>query len=103
MKSLVFLGADGTHVELLTDLIGENDAFTVYQIKEFVDGQAQIGLSDATIAKGFNFTIDEYSVGEMKAFAEENGYTLIALETGADPEVLYTAYYYGEAIGGEFI
>jgi len=103
MKTLVFLDNAGTHVELLTDLIDGNQQFTVYQVKEYIDGVAQLGLSDETIAKGFDFGIDEYDLGQMIQFATDNNCTLIAMETGVESEVLYQATYYGEAIGGDLI
>jgi len=99
MKTLIFLGHDGTHVELLTDLIDSNQSLTVYQIKEYVNGEMQLGLSNATIAKGFDFAIDEYDLGDLVKFAMDNDYTLIVTETGAEAELLYLAYYYGAPIG----
>lgn len=103
MKTLVFLDHTGMHVELLTDLIDGNKQFTVYQVKEYVDGVAQLGLTDETIAKGVDFKVDEYDLGEMIKFAQDNDFTLIAMETGAENEVLYQAYYNGEAIGEDLI
>jgi hypothetical protein len=103
MKTLVFLDHTGMHVELLTDLIDSNKQFTVYQVKEYVGGIAQLGFTDETIAKGVDFKVDEYDLGEMIEFAQEHDFTLIAMETGAENEVLYLAYYYGEAIGGGLI
>lgn len=103
MKTLVFSDGTGLHVELLTDLIDGNQAFTVYQIQERVDGELQIGLTDDTIAKGFDFGIEMYDVGEMIEFASVNDYTLVARETGVEDEVLYQGSYYGDSIGGDLV
>ena len=103
MKTLVFSNSTGVHVELLTDLINDNESFTVYQIQERVNGVLQIGLTDSSIALGFDFKIAEYDLGEMIIFAQENDMTLIAYETGAELEVIYQGTYYGDAIGGELV
>lgn len=100
MKTLVFQKDDGTLIELLTDLIDGNRQFTVYQIQERdVYGKMQIGLSDASIASGFDFKVSEYTIGEMIEFATDNDYTLTAVETGKEDDVLYQGTYYGGAIG----
>jgi hypothetical protein len=100
MKTLVFQDDSGILVELLTDLIDGNQQFTVYQI-QYRDANKKmvIGLSDALIAAGFDFGIAEYHLGEMIQFASDNDYTLIAVETGKEDEVVYQGTYYGEAIG----
>lgn len=103
MKTLVFSDSTGVHVELLTDLIDGNESFTVYQIQERVGGELQIGLTDATIAKGFDFTVDTYGVGEMIEFARDNNYTLVARETGNTAEIYYQGTYYGDSIGGVLV
>jgi hypothetical protein len=100
MKTLVFENSTGTLVELLTDLIDGNQQFTVYQIQERnALGIMQIGLTDATIATGFDFKVHEYDLGTMIAYATLNDYTLTAVETGREDEVLYQGTYYGGAIG----
>lgn len=104
MKTLVFQNSSGVQVELLTDLIDGNQAFTVYQIQERDSaGKMQIGLTDSTIASGFDFNIAEYDLGEMIEFAADNDYTLTAVETGREDEVLYQGTYYGGAIGVELL
>lgn len=99
MKTLVFQNSTGVLVELLTDLIDGNQQFTVYQIQEKVDDVMQIGLQDSTIAAGFDFKVAEYDLGEVIAFATENDYTVTAVETGREDEVIYQGTYYGGAIG----
>ena len=104
MKTLVFQDDSGLLVELLTDLIDGNQQFTVYQIQERdSDGKMQLGLSDATIASGFDFKVSEYHIGEMIQFASDNDYTLTAVETGREDDVLYQGTYYGGAIGVELL
>ena len=104
MKTLVFQDSTGILVELLTDLIGDNEAFTVYQIQyRDANGDMQIGLSDDLIAAGFDFAIDEYDVGAMIEFAETYDYTLTAVETGYEDVVLYQGTYYGGAIGVDLL
>ena len=104
MKTLVFQNSSGIQVELLTDLIDGNQSFTVYQIQERdSEGKMQIGLTDSTIASGFDFSIAEYDLGEMIEFATDNDYTLTAVETGREDEVLYQGTYYGGAIGVELL
>ena len=103
MKTLVFSNSTGVHVELLTDLINDNESFTVYQVQERVNGRLQIGLTDSSIALGFNFQIAEYDLGEMIIFAQAKDMTLIAYETGKELEVIYQGTYYGDAIGGELV
>ena len=104
MKTLVLQNSSGVQVELLTDLIDGNKQFTIYQIQERDSaGKMQIGLSDATIATGFDFTIAEYHLGEIIEFATENNYTLTAVETGREDDVLYQGTYYGGAIGVELL
>lgn len=104
MKTLIFQDDSGLQVELLTDLIDGNKAFTVYQIQERdAYGKMQIGLTDATIAAGFDFAVAEYDLGEMIEFAADNDLTLTAVETGREDEVLYQGTYYGGAIGLELL
>jgi hypothetical protein len=104
MKTLVFQDHTGLLVELLTDLIDGNKAFTVYQIQERdVNNKMQIGLSEATIASGFDFSIAEYDLGEIIAFASSNNLTLTAVETGREDVILYQGTYYGGAIGLELL
>lgn len=104
MKTLVFQNSSGVQIELLTDLIDGNQSFTVYQIQERDNaGKMQIGLSDTSIASGFDFGIDEYDIGEMIDFATNNDYTLTAVETGREDDILYQGTYYGGAIGLELL
>lgn len=100
MKTLVITDNTGMHVELLTDLIGDSKEFTVYQVEEVVDGVRQIGLSNATIAKGVNYDINEYNLDTVVADCIDNDYSLVVYEAGQDPVQLL---YYGDAIGGEDI
>jgi hypothetical protein len=104
MKTLVFQNSAGVLIELLTDLIDGNEQFTVYQIQERnAAGKMVIGLSEASIAAGWDFGIAEYDLGEMIEFATENDYTLTAVETGMEDDTLYQGTYYGEAIGVDLL
>ena len=99
MKTLVFQNSAGLQVELLTDLIDGNQQFTIYQIKERdAYGKMQIGLSEATIAAGWDFKIAEYHIGEMIAHATAKSCTLTAVETGREDVVLLQGTYHGGAI-----
>jgi hypothetical protein len=101
MKTLVFQNSSGLLVELLTDLVGDNQQFTVYQVQERIlsTGKFQIGFQEATIAAGWDFGIAEYDLGTMKAWAIAKGCTLTAVETGKEDVVLHQGTYYGGAIG----
>jgi hypothetical protein len=105
MKTLVFQDSNGLLVELLTDMVGDNQQFTVYQIQERVlaTGEMQIGLQDATIAAGWDFKIAEYDLGAMIAHAEAMGCTLTAVETGKEDVVILQGEYYGDAIGVDLL
>ena len=104
MKTLVFQDSNGLQIELLTDLIDGNQQFTIYQIKERdANGKMQIGLSDTSIAAGWDFKIAEYHIGEMIAWAATANCTLTAVETGKEDDVLVQGEYYGGAIGLELL
>jgi len=104
MKTLVFQDSSGLQIEFLTDLIGNNKQFTVYQIQERdADGIMRIGLSDTSIAAGWDFGVKEYHLGEMIAWATSADCTLTAVETGKEDDVLYQGTYYGGAIGIELL
>jgi hypothetical protein len=105
MKTLVFNNSSGLMVELLTDLIGDNQQFTVFQIKERIlsTGKFQIGFQDATIAAGWDFKILEYDLGTMIAWAITKACTLTAVETGKADVVLHQGTYYGGAIGVDIL
>ena len=105
MKTLVFQDSTGLMVELLTDLVGNNQQFTVYQVQERIlaTKKFQIGLQDATIAAGWNVKIEEYDLGQMKAWAIAKGCTLTAVETGKEDVVLHQGTYYGGAIGVDIL
>ena len=103
MKTLVLTDSTGMHVELLTDLIGSNKEFTIYQVEEVVAGVRQIGLSDTTIQKGITYDVDDYNLDTVIADCELHDYTLVVYETGMDPVTLYEPVYYGGAIGEDDI
>jgi hypothetical protein len=103
MKTLVLSNSTGIHVELLTDLIGNNKEFTIYQVQERVNGRMRVGLTDETIASGVNFGIESKHVGEIIDFCEAHDFTLVSRETGAEDEVLYQGSYYGDVIGDELV
>jgi hypothetical protein len=105
MKTLVFNNSAGLLVELLTDLVGDNQQFTVYQVQERIlaTKKFQIGYQEATIAAGWNFGIAEYDLGTMKAWAVSTGCTLTAVETGKPDVVIYQGTYYGGAIGVDLL
>ena len=104
MKTLVFQDDSGVLVELLTDLIDGNQQFTVYQIQyRDANGKMQLGLTDALIAIGFDFSVAEYDLGEIIAFATANNYTVTATETGKEDVTVYQGTYYGSAIGVDLL
>lgn len=105
MKTLQFTNVAGTvAVNYLTDLIGDNQVFTVYQVKEQVDGVERIGLTDTTIALGFDYDKDEYDLATFTAFAEENDYILKSYEntaSGISVTTIYDPVYGAGGIGEE--
>jgi len=84
MKTLQLISPDESIiVNYLTDLIGENESLTVYQIKEIGESAAgSIVLSDAAIQAGLFLEIGEYNLGAFKAFATTNEYSLKIFENG---------------------
>jgi hypothetical protein len=87
-------------VQLLTDLIGDNQHCTVYQIQyRDATNTMQLGLSDALIAKGWDFKVAEYYLADFITFAQKYNYTIVAVETGKSDVVVYQGSYYGGAIG----
>lgn len=91
MKQLRFTNGDGTlDITYLVDLIGTNDACTVYQVIQKVNNvETSFGLNAAAYAAGFT---DNHGVASqqttltvMKAFASDNNYTLIEYTPGAAP------------------
>jgi hypothetical protein len=106
MKTLVFENSAGNLVELLTDLIDGNEQFTIYQIQyRDAHGVMQIGLSDALIAAGFGLinVADMSDLGQVRVAAKALGYTVRAVETGKEDEVIYQGTYYGDAIGVDLL
>lgn len=105
MKTLQFTNVAGTvTVNYLTDLIEDNQVFTVYQAKEIVDGVEQVGLTDTAIALGFDYNLDEYDIATFTAFAEENDYILKSYEntvSGIEVTTIYDPVYGAGGIGEE--
>lgn len=95
MKTLQLVSPDQSIiVNYLTDLIGSNEELTVYQIKELTYDTTLRGstiLSDAAIQAGLFADVDEYSLGDFKAFATTNGYSLRVFETGEAVSVVTPA------------
>jgi hypothetical protein len=100
MKTLVFRDSAGLQIEYLTDLIGDNKQFTIYQIQHRNSaGKMVIGLSDAEIAAGWDHKVAEYDLGTMIAWAKTTNCTLTAVDTGNAYVTVNQGGYYGGAIG----
>jgi hypothetical protein len=86
MKTLQLISPDESiQVNYLTDLIGDNEELTVYQIRDLsLNETGSEVLSDAAIAAGLFLNVAEYSLGQFKAFATANEYSLKVFETGED-------------------
>ena len=98
MKIIQLKNAAGTIiVDYLTDLIGSNNEFTVYQIKQVGEtGTGSVILSDEAIQAGYPVDIDESNLSTFRTFAVDNNLFLYIYETGEDTSYLV---YNGEAIG----
>ena len=105
MKTLVFRNSSGVLVELLTDLIGDNSEFTIYQVqhKDPTTNLMVLGYGDTLIAAGWDFRFQEYNLGDVIAFAQQYGYTITAVEVGKTDIVIYQGTYYGGAIGVDLL
>jgi hypothetical protein len=102
MKTLVLRNNDNSvQVEYLTDLIGNNDALTIYQIRDLnATGTGTVTLGATAIGLGMDFGAEPKTLKQFIAFAITNNLILEVYETG---QAVKTAVYYGGAIGGEFL
>lgn len=89
MKQLRFANGDGSlDITYLVDLIGTNDACTVYQVIQKVNNvNTPFGLNAAAYQAGFNDKKEPTTLTVMKAFASDNNYTLTEYTEGAVPVV----------------
>ena len=88
MKTLSFNDNAGTTISYLTDLIDDNEQFTVLQVTSIVDGVARIGLTPELIRDGRDLVeIGRcYMLREFKDYAIANGLNLVeASEEHPDP------------------
>lgn len=101
MKTLVFTNSDDSlAIQFQTDLIGNNEALTVYQVKQIVNGTETIlkgtggsgEMNSTLISKGFlpYAEVDEFNLGDFKTLATSANYKLVVKETGEDDVVLNT-------------
>ncbi len=103
MKILQFKNTAGTViVDYLTDLVGTNENFTIYQVSQQING-VKSDLSDAAISAGFFHSIKEHNIAEFINLAKNLAYTLTSYEnaaSGATSTVLWAGTYgNGGAIG----
>jgi len=75
MKTIRFTNESGDlAIDVLTDLIGSNDMLTIYGV---------VGLEGADESFGFNFKVPgEYTLVELKQFAEDKNLTMKIIEEG---------------------
>lgn len=96
MKQLRFANGDGSlDITYLVDLIGTNDACTIYQVIQKVNNvDTPFGLNAAAYAAGFPDIHGVYSqlttLTVLKAFAEDNNYTLTEYTPGAAPVIYHS-------------
>jgi hypothetical protein len=101
MKTLVFSNSDDSKIiEFNTDLIGNGEALTVYQVKQIIDGTESIikgtggsaDMDSTLISKGFlpYAEVDEFDLGDFKTLASSANYKLTVKEDGQDDVVLNT-------------
>ena len=84
MKTLKYTNANkAIDVEYLTDLIGSNEEFTTYQVKQIVDGVEQVGMNATAIIFGMPDKIQEFNLTYMKTLATDKNLTLTVLDTQA--------------------
>jgi hypothetical protein len=98
MKTLQITNTDNSIVvNYLTDLIGDNNNFTIFQIKQVVAGVEQIGLTDAVITEGFFKTIGKsHTVVQFTDFVKRKAYNLYSYEnlsTGAVKTTIWAGGY----------
>jgi hypothetical protein len=103
MKVLQFKNTAGTIVvDYLTDLVGTNENFTIYQVNQWVNG-VKVALTDAAIALGFPHNLQEHNLQDFVNLAENKAYTLTSYENtagGSTSTVLWGGSYGdGGAIG----
>lgn len=84
MKSLIFEnGNQSLRVEFVTDLIGDNQRFTVSEIK---------GLDDIEVTEaGFLFKELAYSIPDFKAFATAKNLKLVVMDQDAQSTLVNIA------------
>lgn len=89
MKQLRFANGDGSlDITYLVDLIGTNDACTIYQVIQKVNNvNTPFGLNATAYQAGFNDKKEPTTLTVMKAFASDNNYTLTEYTEGAVPVV----------------
>lgn len=88
MKQLVFSPIDESYaVSYLTNLIGDNENLSIYEIKSKVgSGDWNPGLCDQAKAAGFNDEYIETTLPAMKLFAKNSAMNL-RVYSGSDLEV----------------
>ena len=88
-------------INYLTDLIGTNDKFTIYQIKTLSGGVETIGASDAAIQAGFFYHNQKsHTLVEFINFCKIHAYTLKSFENTATGSVTTTIWSSGYGDGG---
>lgn len=91
MKTLKYTNANkAINVEYLTDLIGDNEEFTTYQIKQIVNGVEQLGLNGTAVAFGMEDEINAFSLAYMKTMATNKNLSLEVHEDGKSIVTLNT-------------
>ena len=107
MKTLQISNSNNTKVvRYLTDLIGSNESFMIFQIKQSVSGVEQTPnvLTDAVIQDGFFHKLQQHQIEEFIEFVQNKGYTLKSYETTAlgvnvETTIWASGYGNGGAIG----
>jgi hypothetical protein len=101
MKTLQINNSDNSIVvRYLTDIIGDAQEFTIYQVETVVAGVAQIGLTDAILAEGFFYHYKTHTLPEFIDFVKGKGYTLKSYENTATGSVETTIWSSGYGEGG---
>lgn len=101
MKTLQIVNGDSSLiVNYLTDLIGTNDNFAIFQIKTIENGVETLGLSDTAIAAGYFRTIGKpRTIQQFTDFCKNKGFALYSYENLATGSVKTTIWSsgYGDA------
>lgn len=94
MVTLTLRNTDNSvNVQYKTDIIGENDNFTIMEV---------IGANDAEIASGINFRQEVHTVKELYEFAETNSLFLVKT-TNASSTIIYSPTGYGQGLGESYL